>query len=62
MSIKSLRVAFVRALTADLRSPGGRGKQHFVLLVGNEDDLLKKGDLMFESRKTSYYQEDINSK
>lgn len=61
MTIKCLRDAFIRGLTAGLKNPSGRGERIIVLHIGSDDGFLEGGQLVFQSKKTCDYHEEMNA-
>lgn len=61
MSVTSARHAFIHGLSTGLKNPSGKGKRLIVLHIGSEDGFVENGSLIFESRKTGDYHEEMNS-
>ncbi|XP_050516569.1 uncharacterized protein LOC126891436 [Diabrotica virgifera virgifera] len=61
MSITSARQAHVEGLSTGLKHPSGKGKRLIVLHIGSKDGFVDNGLLLFESKKTGDYHEDMNS-
>jgi hypothetical protein len=61
MSVTSARYRFIHGLSTGLKNPSGEGKRLTVLHIGSEDGFVGNGSLIFESRKTGDYHEEMNS-
>ncbi|XP_050516388.1 uncharacterized protein LOC126891251 [Diabrotica virgifera virgifera] len=61
MSITSARQAHVEGLSTGLKHSSGKGKILIVLHIGSKDGFVDNGLLLFESKKTGDYHEDMNS-
>jgi hypothetical protein len=61
MSVTSARYRFIHELSTGLKNPSGKGKRLTVLHIRSEDGFVENGSLIFESRKTGDYHEEMNS-
>lgn len=59
-TVVSARQAFLEGLSTGLPNPSGKGKRLIITHIGNEGGFLADGLLMFESKKTSDYHEEIS--
>ena len=50
---------FLRGLTVGLKNPSGKGKQPFVVHIGNETGFVNNGLWVFESHSTTEYHEQM---
>lgn len=60
-NIQTPRQAFVNGLSTGLKNPSGKGKRLIVLHIGSEDGFVENALLLFESKKTGDYHEEMNS-
>lgn len=52
--------AFLSGKSTGLRNPSGKGKRLIVLHIGSDDGFIDGGLLLFESKKSGDYHEDMN--
>lgn len=60
-SVLTARQAFVEGLSTGLKDPSGKGKRLIVTHIGSDEGFVKDGLLLFESKKTGDYHEEMNS-
>lgn len=60
-SVKNRRQAFIEGLSTGLKNPSGKGKRLIILHVGSELGFVDGGLLLFESKKTADYHEEMNA-
>lgn len=60
-TVTSAREAFVKGLSTGLTAPSGKGKRLIVLHIGSDDGFVEDGLLVFESKKTTDYHEEMNA-
>lgn len=60
-TILNKRQAFVDGLSTGLRDPSGKGQRLIVLHIGSDSGFVDNGLLLFQSKKTGDYHEDMNS-
>lgn len=58
-SVKSKKEAFLSGFSTGLKNPLGRGKRLIIVHIGSEFGFVEGGDLVFESKKTSDYHEEM---
>lgn len=61
-TIKSGRHAFLTGLSSGLKNPSGKGKRLIVLHIGNEHGFVEDRLLLFESKSTKDYHEEMDGK
>ena len=57
--VKSKKQAFLSGLSTGLKTPSGKGRRLIVLHIGSEDGFLEGGLLLFLSKKTGDYHEEM---
>ena len=60
--VKSRRQAFLSGLSTGLKNPSGKGKRLIVLHIGSESGFVENGLLLFESKSTKDYHEEMDGK
>lgn len=60
-TVTTARDAFIKGLSTGLKAPSGKGKRLIVLHIGSDDGFVEDGLLVFESKKTGDYHEEMNS-
>lgn len=58
--IKSKKDAFLKGLSTGLKNPSGKGKRLIISHIGNEEGFLKNGELIFESKSSGDYHQEMN--
>ena len=58
-TVKSKKHAFLSGLSTGLKHPSGKGKRLILLHIGSEDGFVEGGCLLFESRKSGDYHEEM---
>lgn len=61
LNVKSRREAFMEGWSTGLKAPSGKGRRLIVTHIGSEDGFLNNGLLLFESKKTGDYHEDMDA-
>lgn len=59
--IKSHRQAFIEGLSTGLKAPAGKGRRLIITHIGSDSGFLENGLLLFESKKTSDYHEEMDA-
>lgn len=60
-TILTPRQAFVNGLTTGLKDPSGKGSRLIVLHIGSDDGFVENGLLLFQSKKTGDYHEEMTA-
>ena len=60
-NVKSCRQAFLDGLSTGFKAPSGKGKRFIVAHIGSMSGFVDGGLLLFESKKTGDYHEDMNA-
>lgn len=60
-TILTPRQAFVNGLTTGLKDPSGKGSRLIVLHIGSDDGFVENGLLIFQSKKTGDYHEEMTA-
>lgn len=60
-TIKNRREAFIAGVSTGLKNPSGKGKRLIILHVGSESGFVDGSLLLFESKKTTDYHEEMNA-
>jgi hypothetical protein len=60
-TVQTAKHAFLNGLTTGLKNPSGKGKRHIILHIGSNNGFLENGLLLFESKKTGDYHEEMNA-
>lgn len=58
-TIKTKKQAFLSGLSTGLKNPSGKGKRLIITHIGSDSGFVEGGLLMFESRKTVDYHEEM---
>lgn len=61
INVHNRRQAFVDGVSTGLKNPTGKGKRLIIVHIGSEDGFVEGGLLVFQSKKTGDYHEDMNS-
>lgn len=59
-TVTTARQAFVNGLSTGLKNPTGKGQRLIILHIGSGDGFVEGGLLLFQSKKTGDYHEEIN--
>lgn len=59
-TVKNKKQAFLSGLSTGVKNPTGKGKRLIVLHIGSDDGFVDGGLLLFESKKTGDYHEEMN--
>nr|XP_023013716.1 uncharacterized protein LOC111503599 [Leptinotarsa decemlineata] len=60
-NITSARQAFIEGLSVGLKQPSGKGSRLIVTHIGSDSGFLPNGELIFKSKKTGDYHEEMNA-
>lgn len=60
IEIKTTKDAFLTGLSTGAKNPSGKGKRFIITHIGSDSGFLEGGLLLFESKKTSDYHEEMN--
>ncbi|XP_072400981.1 uncharacterized protein [Diabrotica undecimpunctata] len=60
-TVKSPRQAFIEGLSTGLRAPSGKGQRLIVAHIGSDTRFLQNSALVFVSKKTGDYHEDMDA-
>lgn len=60
-NITSARQAFNEGLSVGLKQPSGKGSRLIVTHIGSDSGFLPNGELIFKSKKTGDYHEEMNA-
>lgn len=60
-SVLTARQAFIDGLSTGLKNPSGKGKRLIITHIGSDEGFVEDGLLLFESKKTGDYHEDMNA-
>lgn len=60
-TVTSPRQALLQGLSTGLKNPTGKGRRLIVLHIGSEDGFVENGLLLFESKRTNDYHEEMNA-
>lgn len=61
LSVTSSRQAFLEGLSTGLKAPSGKGRRLIVTHIGSDTGFLDGGLLLFESKSTGDYHEEMNA-
>lgn len=61
LSVTNSRQAVLEGLSPGLKSPSGKGRRLIITHIGSETGFLDNGLLLFESKKTVDYHEEMNA-
>lgn len=61
LEITSRRQAFFEGFSTGLKAPAGKGRRLIITHIGSDSGFLENGLLLFESKKTSDYHEEMDA-
>jgi transposase len=61
-TVGSRKEAFLRGLSTGLQNPAGKGKRLILLHIGSDKGVVDSGKLVFESKSTKDYHEEMDGK
>lgn len=62
MNVTNRRQAFIDGLSTGLKAPPGKGRRLIITHIGSESGFVENGLLVFESKKTCEYHEEMDAR